>query len=373
MPFETNQHTPGNLARMPHSTTPANRPYRVALIYKNFKTAIGSNHIGLGVTALHTSKFLRAKGIYTDVWGVTNLDGLKQKLVEAQGNPPNIHPVTHVVISAPWLSSEDLQDLAILNPHITFACTSHSNISFLAADPSAFRLVKEYMLVERSTPNFHVAGNSARLAKWVTSVHASPCWTIPNLYYLDGSVTPHRQMFTGDTIRIGCFGATRILKNILTAGAAALDIASSLRVNLEFWISGGREEGAQGTLDALAQMFDGLHYARICKQPWQEWAAFRQTVRHMHLMLQPSFTETFNVVTADGIAEGVPSVVSTAIYWTPKDWQADSDDATAIAQVGRRLLADPGAPVDGLNALAEYNKSAFGEWQKFLNDTSPHM
>jgi hypothetical protein len=120
-------------------------------------------------------------------------------------------------------------------------------------------------------------------------------------------------------------------------------------------------------------MFAGLHWAKICKQPWQEWAAFRDTVRHMHLMLQPSFTETFNVVTADGIAEGVPSVVSTAIYWAPKDWQADSDDAMAISHVGRRLLADPQAPMDGLNALTAYNDAAFREWLKFLSDTTPHM
>lgn len=373
MPFEATEHTPGNLARVPFATTPMSRPYRVALVYKNFQKAIGSNHIGLGVTALNTAKYLRAKGIYTDVWGVTNIAGMKEKLVDAQSNPPGIHPVTHVVISAPWLPSADLQDIAIMNPHITFACASHSNISFLAADPGAFHLVKDYMLVERATPNFHVAGNSARLAKWVTRVHATPCWTIPNLYYLDGSITPSRPAFDGDTLRIGCFGATRILKNILTAGAAALDIASSLRVNLEFWVSGGREEGAQGTLAALTEMFASLRWARVCKQQWQEWAAFRGTVRDMHLMLQPSFTETFNVVTADGIAEGVASVVSTAIYWAPKDWQADSDDATAIAQVGRRLLADPNAPGDGLSALTAYNTAAFTEWVKFLTDTSSHM
>ena len=350
-----------------------NRPYRVALVYKNFKAAVGSNHIGLGVTALNTAKYLRAKGIYTDVWGVTDLNGLKAKLKESETTPPNIHPVTHVVISAPWLASADLQDIAIMNPHITFACASHSNISFLAADPNAFRLVCEYINVERSTPNFHLAGNSARLADCVSAIYAAPCWTIPNLYMIDGSVNPHRAEFVGGTIRIGCFGAMRILKNILTAGAAALMIASTLRVNLEFYISTGRNEGAQGTLPALQQMFANLPYARIVENNWQEWSSFRQTVRHMHLMLQPSFTETFNVVTADGIAEGVPSVVSTAIDWVPEDWKADSDDAADIALVGRRLLKDASTATDGLNALTAYNTSAFQEWLKFLTDTSPHM
>jgi hypothetical protein len=33
----------------------------------------------------------------------------------------------------------------------------------------------------------------------------------------------------------------------------------------------------------------------------------------VHLLLQPSFTQSFNVVTADGVHQGVPSVVSDAI------------------------------------------------------------
>lgn len=373
MPFESTQHTPGNHARAAAATTPMGRPYRVALVYKNFKGAVGSNHIGLGVTALNTAKYLRAMGIYTDVWGVTDVAGLKAKLTEAETVPRNMQQVTHVVISAPWLAAADLQDIAILNPHIVFACASHSNVAFLAADPNAFKLVRQYTHVERSTPNFHLAGNSSRLATWVAGSYSVPCWTIPNLYYLDGSVTPNREMYSGGTLRIGCFGAMRILKNILTAGAAALQIGNEMRVNVEFWVSAGRNEGAQGTLQSLREMVDGLYSIQIVERPWQEWSQFVQTIGHMHLLVQPSFTETFNVVTADGIARGVPSVVSTAINWAPAAWKADSDDPSAIAAVGQQLLHNPKAPTDGLNALTAYNTAAFTEWQKFLTNTTPHM
>ena len=51
----------------------------------------------------------------------------------------------------------------------------------------------------------------------------------------------------------------------------------------------------------------------------------------MHVLLQPSFTESFNVVTADGIAEGVPSVVSDAIDWVPRRWMAKADDPRDVA------------------------------------------
>jgi len=372
MPFETIHHTPGHRERVPFQTTPQNRSYRVALVYKNFK-AMGTGHIGLGVTALNTMKYLRAKGIYAEVRGVTAIKGLIQKMDEAAKHPADMYPVTHIVISAPWLPAADLQDIAILNPQITFASVCHSNMPFLAADPNAFKLVRQYMDVERSTANFHLAGNSERLTGSFGNIYAVPCWTIPNLYMLDGLAIPTRPLFNGDTLRIGCFGAMRILKNILSAGSAALEIASQMRVDLEFWISTGRNEGAQGTYQSLKEMYDGVKFATIKEQCWQEWSPFRSTIRHMHLLLQPSFTESFNNVTADGIAEGVPSAVSRAITWVPDNWKADGDDSSDIAAVGRRLLSDPGAPAAGLNALTAYNNTAFALWVKFLTDTSPHM
>ena len=66
----------------------------------------------------------------------------------------------------------------------------------------------------------------------------------------------------------------------------------------------------------------------------------------MDLLLQPSYTEGFNMVTADGIAQGVASVVSDAIAWAPKNWQAETDDAIDIANKAVGLLHDPGAVDD---------------------------
>jgi len=373
MPFHSAQHVPGNFARIPATTTPQGRNFRVALMYKNFGRT-PSGHIGLGVTANQTCKYLQAKGIYCDVWGCNNFDDLKARIVQARTEPPGIHPLTHIVISAPWLGAEDLQDIAILNPSLDFIVVSHSNVGFLAADPNAFKLIRDYMHVEASVPNFHLAGNSSRLATWVQKTYSMPCWTIPNLYYLDATTAqPHRVPFNGDLVRIGCFGAQRLLKNILSAGAAALTIANTLRVDLEFYINSGRVEGPQGTLASLHQMFSGLRYAKLIEVPWEEWSPFRTTVAHMDLMMQPSYTESFNVVTADGIARGVASVVGRAIEWAPSKWVAAVDDPDDIARVGESLLLSRNAAVDGLNALTAHNEKGFQEWAKYLTDTTPHL
>ena len=101
---------------------------------------------------------------------------------------------------------------------------------------------------------------------------------------------PKRERYTGGTLRIGAFGATRALKNLMTAAGAAVEIANGLRADLEFWISAGRNEGGGSVVDAVRQMMNGLPHVKLIENGWQTWPQFRQTVRHMHLLLQPSYT-----------------------------------------------------------------------------------
>jgi hypothetical protein len=72
------------------------------------------------------------------------------------------------------------------------------------------------------------------------------------------------------------------------------------------------------------------------------------------------------MVTADGVAEAVPSVVSSAIDWAPDDWKANVDDVLDIARVGRRLLFDPRAALDGLSALKSYIADGLKSYQQFF-------
>ncbi len=109
------------------------------------------------------------------------------------------------------------------------------------------------------------------------------------MYHLEGA-EPEREPWNGGTLRIGAFGATRALKNLMTAAGAALQIANAERAELEFWISSGRNEGAGSVVDAVRQMINGLPHVKFMKTAGRRWPQFRQTVRHMHLLLQPSYT-----------------------------------------------------------------------------------
>jgi hypothetical protein len=330
---------------------------QVVLAYKNFAANRAISHIGLGVTALNSAKGLRAAGINTDVWPITSATELRARLQQS--------PATHVVISAPWIATSDLAHLCAQHKETQFAVTCHSNLGFLQADPNAMRLVREGLELRRTTWNFRIAANCERLANWATSAYGIPCAYLPNIYHLDGQ-QPERARYTGGPLRIGAFGATRVLKNLMTSAGAALEIANSHRTDLEFWISSGRNEGAGSVLEAVRQMLNGLPHVKLVENGWQIWPQFRQTVRHMHLLLQPSYTESFNVVTADGVAEGVASVVSDAIDWAPESWKAPVDDAHAMARTGLKLLRSRWAPRQGLAALKTHNKRAIEAWSRFV-------
>lgn len=330
----------------------------VVLVYKNFAANRNISHIGLGVAAINTAKVLRREGIQTDVWPVVSAADLRKRLAAT--------PAEHVIISAPWIPAVELQTLANDFTGTHFAVNCHSNVGFLQADRNGVKLTRETMELEMGTHNIHLAGNSRRFCGWVQSAFGAPCAYLPNLYCLASRPVP-RKAFCSGTLRIGVFGATRPLKNLMSAAGAALEIAHNLRVPLELWLSAGRAEGGgESILGAVREMLNGLPGVELKMNGWQSWPNFRKTVSHMHLLLQPSYTESFNMVTADGVAEGVASVVSDAIDWAPGDWKANVDDVLDIARIGGRLLHDPRAAQDGWTALESYIVDGLLAYRKYF-------
>ncbi len=332
---------------------------KVAFVYKNFAAGKNISHIGLGVAALNTSKVLARAGIEARVWPVVNPAGVRARLAEEPD-------VTHVVISAPWIPSADLQSLAHCAPRVVFAVNCHSNVGFLQADAGGVRLFGEGMEVERGSANFHIAGNSRKFVDWVQETFGVPCAHLPNLYYLDEQVPQNRPAFRSGLLRIGAYGATRPLKNLMSAAGAALTISRDLDTDLELWVNTGREEGGGCIVRAIKEMYAVSRHARVVEAGWTSWHNHRKNVGQMDLLISCSYTESFNMVTADGVAEGIASVVSSAIDWAPGHWQAPVDDVLAIARVGRYLLTDPNTGRDGYRALVEHNSTGLMAWKEYL-------
>jgi hypothetical protein len=321
----------------------------------------GVSHTGLVVSVQGTARVLRNNGVNAFVRAVSGRADI-EKLIAAE-NP------SHIVINALWLSTADLFYLVQTYTHVQFAVLCHSNIAFLQAEPNAITLLHDAVDLELSSiGNFQVAANSNNGAKGIQHAWECPAIYLPNLYYLDETVRVLRRKWSGGTLRIGAFGAIRPLKNPTASAFAALAIATALSTDLEFYVNDGRNDQGWATrlMPAVEAIFRGVPYAKLIKRGWADWAAFRRTVRGMHLMLQPSFTETFNIVTADGVAEGIASVVSNVIEWAPPHWRADPDDTEDIARVGRHLLHDQHSAQEGMEALTNHNRDGVHRWQTWL-------
>lgn len=344
---------------------------RVALVYKNFAANKNISHIGLGVAAMTTQRTLREHGYWADVWPATSAADISAKLSEAQtaSMRDRQQPISHVVISAPWIPTPDLQALLMRWPDVEFAVVSHSNLGFLMADPNGIKLLREASHLALGHHNFTIAGNCQRFANAWSTMYGHPVAWLPNLYDLESikHVGQRHPWHHGSPLRIGVFGATRPLKNMVSAVAACVEISSALRTDVEVWMSTGREEGGGSVKSAVQQLVAGLRHCRIVESGWQSWPGFRQVVSRMNLLFSPSYTESFNMVTADGIAEGVASVVSDAIDWVPTDWVANADDVGAITRVARRLLGDAHAVNEGQTALRHYVERGLPAWRAYLD------
>ena len=179
---------------------------RLILAYKNFAANRNISHIGLGVAALNTAKVLRASGIAAEVWPITSAAELGSRLDSS---------VSHVVTSAPWIPVEQWQRLTAEHPDVTFAVNCHSNVGFLQADANGVKRLRDGLELERGTWNFHVAGNSRKFCDWIRAAYRAPCAYLTNLYYLEPERRYPRTPFSGGTLRVGAFGATRPLKNLM--------------------------------------------------------------------------------------------------------------------------------------------------------------
>jgi len=166
---------------------------RLAIAYKNFAASQNVSHIGLGVSATQNAKALRAAGYIVEIWPINSFADLQTLMKAEQQARTLAHhvPLSHLVISAPWIPTANLASLTSQNPDLEIVVVSHSNIGFLQADPRAIELLRQGAELGQGCPNFHVAGNSQRFQTWWQATYNTAMTLLPNMYPMD-SLEPAR-------------------------------------------------------------------------------------------------------------------------------------------------------------------------------------
>lgn len=337
---------------------------RVALVFKDFTAWLNSSCVGLNVAGQMNAKVLNANDIRTTVFPVRHNVDLVNAIESYNRN--HTHPLTHVIISAPWLSVYDLKNIITFFPRINFVVQSHANVGFLQADPWGLHLLRGYLQLAKEYTNIRVAGNSSKFVYWLGDVYDSEVILLPNLYPLPANRVIKNNWDGDSELKIGAFGAARPEKNLMTAAAAALLIHKKLDVPIKLYMSAGGESKMNRVIHAIEQMYSNMPNVELIQNNWEDWNVFMQNVKEMDLLLQPSYTESFNMITADGIAVGTPTVVSDAIYWAPNSWKAAVDDADEIAEVGISLILSKCKRKAGFRALTKHNRISLKHWKEYL-------
>jgi glycosyltransferase involved in cell wall biosynthesis len=285
-------------------------------------------------------------GEYNTSSGLINSAGFVNDMLQAEGFDSKLVQVddfnridrevtlyrpTHCVIEALWVVPTKFAELVRLHPTVTWIVRVHSEIPFLAQEGMALTWIFGYL----KQPNVEVSFNSARTAEHfqalVSVEEATRITYLPNYYPVR---TCHRREHDADklVLDVGCFGAIRPLKNQLTQAVAAVTYAKKERLQLRYHINGDRKEGnGENTLKNVRALFANLSSQfRLVEHPWYEHDDFIKVVKTMDLGLQVSFSETYNIVTADFVSSRVPVVVSKEIEWVSKRFQADCTDVNDI-------------------------------------------
>lgn len=343
------------------------RNLKVGLFFRDFAAIKGVSHIGLGVSAANIAKTFNALGIRAEARAISVPQDLQNALAAARSAGA---PFSHVVIGALWIPTAALAKCARMFPDTKFVVTCHSNVAFLSIEPNAVRLLREGAALQAELHNFSIAGNSRKFTHWMTAAYGAHCLYLPNLYYMDSgtNTAPRRTPWAsrGGPIKIGMFGATRMLKNFPGGVAACVQLAQELCADVQIWVNSGREDGPKSLLDTARRMVEGLPNASLHFFPWAPWPVFRTWVGGMDVGCMPSFTESFNMVTADAVHQGVPSAVGSAVSWTPPEWQCDADSTVSIVRTLVALLHDPHAARRGEEALRAHNQEGIAAWMQWL-------
>lgn len=310
------------------------------------------------------------------------LNGIASKLVEVNDNNDIDREVTHfrpthVIIEALWVVPEKFAVLTKLHPNVKWIIRNHSELPFLSSEGIAINWIHRYI----TYPKVIVASNSERTNEElrhllhsaypsfpIQRIHDSVIY-LPNYYPIEKKKKPPFK--DRPVVDVGCFGAIRPLKNQLIQAVAAIKFANCLGKKLRFHINTERVETyGEPVLKNIRALFDAQEKHELVEHKWLNHHQFNDLVRQMDIGTQVSFSESFNITSADFIANGIPIVTSHEVFWNDSFLQANPTDSNDIAnkmKLAYHFRKYWSIWTPGLRNLLKYNRKSQKKWLKILS------
>jgi hypothetical protein len=316
-------------------------------------------HVGLSTGLYNSAKFM------DDMLQEHNIESYLEVAIDNNciDRLVNKHKPDYVIIEALWVVPQKFSILQKLHPNVKWIIRLHSEMPFMAGEGMAMDWVGDYS----GFKNIIIACNAPRMTReirfylqhrnqWDDTIANQRVIYLPNYYpqeYKKKSFNREK-----DTIDIACFGAIRPLKNHLSQAFAAIEFAEQIGKKLRFHVNAGRiEMNGSPVINNLKGLFQQItdHGHQLINHQWRPREEFLTLCSEMDIGMQCNFSETFNIVGADLISQGVP-LVSNAdeIPWAVKRFCASPVDTQDI--------------IDKLHITYTSTKENVQEHQKSLTD-----
>ena len=287
------------------------------------------------------------------------------------------HKPTHVFIEGLWVVPEKFDILKKLHPNVEWVIRIHSELPFLAQEGIALEWINGYLKRAISVSGNSLRINSAisNLAKVINPILSEKkIPLLPNYYPINDVINITKKNTNSSEVHIGCFGAIRPLKNHLTQAFAAIEYAKRVNKKLYFHINSTRiESGGNNILKNIRALFNSLNNQfQLVEHGWLSHNEFLNLIATMDILLQVSFSETFNIVTADAVSQAVPVVVSKEISWV----QSPKADPTSVEEIEKTIHVIFNNRYNyakrNIEGLKEYSNYAKNNWLNYLGVTNNH-
>lgn len=263
---------------------------------------------GLFNSATFVRNYLRSIGIESELTPVVDSNGIDKIVTDYN---PDI-----VIIEALWCPPGKFEELLKIPRHKNrrWIIRIHSKAPFLANEGLATKWIIQY-----ANLGLEIAPNTEELTKQFDSSLPFGKFTyLPNIYHADPFRKGAKENQDFDYIDIGCFGAIRPMKNTYQQALAAIDFASNIGKKLRFHVNSSRvEQNGNNVLKNLEALFEYSEH-ELVHHRWYKHNDFLEAVSQMDMCMQVSFSESFNIVTADSVTAKVPVVCSEDISWMPR-------------------------------------------------------
>ena len=321
---------------------------------------------------------------YSQSYGLYNSAKMVMNYLESTGNICKIVTVVDansidaevfafnpsiVVIEALWVTGAKMKELTSINRYkdIKWVIRVHSDIGFLSVEARGLKYIHEYLNLNNK--NIIVSCNNEVFNQELSAVCNYNFKYLPNIITIEES-EDNDNMTDNKDIHVGSFGALRIMKNQVYQAMCAISAADQMKKTLHFHINGDILTPNNPVLLNMQELFDmnGKHHLHI--HGWLPHDDFEDLIRQMDMGLQISFTESFNIVTADFVLNNVPIIVSDSITWMPEITKASEtmyyDVIKKIIDVTKsRVVRKIFIKTSKLN-LIKYNIDAKIVWNTYI-------